>query len=168
VLVREVTEPEDEEAGRVVAAAYGALPGGHMTAVYTSELADVAGRSKEAEVLVAVDDTVIGCVTFVPGPASPWAELLEDGESAIRMLAVDPGFQGRGVGRALVQSCIERARRLGSRALVLHTTPWMTAAHHLYEHAGFVRIPGRDWTPEPGVPLLGFRLSLEGSSPEFD
>lgn len=149
-------------------AAYEALPGGHMSEEYAAELADVGRRAAGTEVLVALDDdgSVIGCVTFVADPSSPWAELAEDGEAAIRMLGVDPKAQGRGVGRALVDACVERARRLRRRAVLLHTTPWMTAAHRLYEKSGFVREPARDWQPTPAVPLLAFRLPLDqGDAP---
>jgi GNAT superfamily N-acetyltransferase len=142
-------------------AAYEALPGNHMTGGYAAELADVGRRAREAEVLVAVDDGLLGCVTFVPDASSPWAEMLEASESGIRMLAVLPAAQGRGVGRALVDACIVRARGLGHTALMLHTTPWMHAAHHVYEKAGFERQPERDWTPVPEVPLMAYRLSLD-------
>jgi ribosomal protein S18 acetylase RimI-like enzyme len=131
-----------------------------MTDGYALELVDVGRRAVEAEVLVAVDEVVLGCVTFVPGARSPWAEQLESDESAIRMLAVDPQAQGRGVGRALLEACVGRARQLGRGGLFLHSTPWMVAAHGLYHQAGFIRVPERDWTPVPDVPLLAFRLDL--------
>jgi ribosomal protein S18 acetylase RimI-like enzyme len=160
VEVREVRADEYEQAGTVVVAAYRALPGAHMSDDYARELADVERRASEAEVLVAVDDRLVGCVTFVPDATSPWAELIEDGEAAIRMLAVDPSAQGRGVGRALLGACLDRARRLGRAAVFLHSAPWMQAAHHLYAAAGFVRVPARDWAPRPEVPLLAFRREL--------
>jgi ribosomal protein S18 acetylase RimI-like enzyme len=168
--VRPVRPDEHEEAAQLVLAAYRALPGGHLAGDYSTELADVASRSREAEVLVAVrrseeqgPDEILGCVTLVPDASSPWAELLEEGEAGIRMLAVRPDVQGRGIGGSLVDACVARARALGRAALVLHTTPWMTAAHHLYEEAGFVRFPSRDWNPLPEVPLLAYRLVLDDS-----
>lgn len=103
---------------------------------------------------------VLGCVTYVPDHTCPWAEQVEEGEASIRMLGVDPAAQGRGVGAALVGACVERARSSGAVAVFLHSTPWMRAAHHLYDAAGFVRVPERDWTPAPEVPLLAFRLEL--------
>jgi ribosomal protein S18 acetylase RimI-like enzyme len=160
VEVREVRVDEYEQAGTVVVAAYRALPGAHMSDDYARELADVERRASEAEVLVAVDDRLVGCVTFVPDAASPWAELIQDGEAAIRMLGVDPCAQGRGVGRALLGACLGRARRLERVAVFLHSAPWMQAAHHLYAAAGFVRVPARDWAPRPEVPLLAFRRDL--------
>ncbi len=153
------------EAGRVVVAAYRALPGGHGNEEYEAKLADVAGRARGAEVLVAVEAAVLGCVTFVPDASSPWAELVGPDESSVRMLAVDPPAQGRGVGGALLRACVERAASLGRRGLFLHSAPWMTAAHALYGQFGFDRVPERDWYPLPDVPLLAFRLLLgEGST----
>jgi len=161
VLVRDVKPEEYTRAGEIVVAAYAALPGRHMSGGYAAELADVARRSGEAEVLVALEEDLLGCVTFVPDSSSPWAEALEPDEAAIRMLGVDPAAQGRGAGADLVDACIERARTLGRGAVFLHSTPWMTSAHRLYERAGFQRVPDRDWTPVPDVPLVAFLLDLD-------
>jgi GNAT superfamily N-acetyltransferase len=162
VEVRVIRPAEYGAAGAIVLAAYRALPGAHLSNGYARELADVERRAVEAEVLVAVDDGLLGCVTFVPDAASPWAEMLEGNEAAIRMLGVDPTVQKRGAGRALLNACLDRACGLGRDGLFLHSTPWMEAAHHLYAAAGFVRVPGRDWLPAPDVPLLAFRCDLSG------
>jgi len=139
-------------------AAYRALPSSHLSDEYAALLADVARRAAEAEVLVAIDGELVGCVTFVPDGSSPWAELLEESEAGIRMLAVLPIAQGRGIGRALLDACVSRARQLERGALLLHTTPWMSVAQHLYETASFERFPERDWSPVPEVTLLAYRL----------
>jgi GNAT superfamily N-acetyltransferase len=160
VEVRPIQPSEYEAAGALVLAAYEALPGQDI-GPYAQELVDVAARAATAEVLVAFDEgELAGCVTFVPDFSNPWAEGLCEGEAAIRMLGVDPDSQGRGAGRALVEACIDEARRLGRRALVLHSTTWMVTAHRLYLRLGFVRDPGRDWWPQPEVRLLAFRLNL--------
>jgi len=158
--IRAVRPDEYEAAGRVVLAAYQALPGDHMSGGYARELVDVARRAVEAEVLVAVDEAVLGCVTFVADDRSPWAEQLVAHESAIRMLAVDPAAQRRGVGQALLDACLQRAAQLGRSAVFLHSTPSMVAAHSLYLRTGFTRVPERDWFPLPEVPLWAFRLDL--------
>jgi hypothetical protein len=41
----------------------------------------------------------------------------------------------------------------------------MRAAHRLYERAGFVRMPERDWSPAPGTTLLAYGLAMNGSGP---
>jgi ribosomal protein S18 acetylase RimI-like enzyme len=166
VEVRLIHAGEFEAAGRLVVAAYEALEGSHMTGEYATELADVARRAQEADVFVAAEGSELqGCVTFVPDASNPWAEGLVDGEASIRMLAVDPEAQGKGAGRALLDACVHQAHALGRSAVFLHSTPWMTAAHHLYDRAGFIRVRDRDWLPIPEVPLLAFRLDLAETRP---
>ena len=76
------------------------------------------------------------------------------------MLAVAPWAQGRGVGRALVEACIGRARAEGRSAIAILTRPSMRAAHNLYETLGFERDKAADWEFEPGEWLWGYRLGL--------
>jgi GNAT superfamily N-acetyltransferase len=81
-------------------------------------------------------------------------------EAEVRALAVAPEAQGRGVGRALVQAVIDLAAEWSVERLVLHSQPTMLAAHHLYEQAGFVRVPARDVDPVPGLRLLAYAREL--------
>jgi ribosomal protein S18 acetylase RimI-like enzyme len=142
-------------------AAYGAVDADTLSDGYAAELADVGPRSEKATVLVAVEgDVVLGGVTYVSDATNPYAEQLGDGEAGIRMLAVDPDTQGRGVGRALLDACLALARSQGRQAVGLHSTTLMTVAHRLYQDVGFVRVPERDWSPESGVTLVAFRLVL--------
>lgn len=55
-----------------------------------------------------IDGRVVGCV----GLAVIWADLAE-----VRSLAVADGWQGRGIGRKLVEWCVDEARRLQIRRL---------------------------------------------------
>ena len=162
VVVRDARPEEYARLGELVVAAYRSLPEFDDPG-YEPELRDVASRAREAVVLVAVDavgDAPLGCVTYVPGPESPWAELIEPGEAGIRMLAVDPGARGRGAGTALTRACLERARAEGRAAVVLHSLVYMRAAQAIYTRLGFARQPDRDWAPVPGVHLLGFSRAV--------
>src|SRR5919204_4434661 len=140
VVVRPVRPEEYGAVGDVTVAAYGTIAGYAPGEGYEAELRDVAGRAESAEVLVAVDESgrVLGGVTFVGG-FGPLAEFETADESGMRMLAVAPAAQGRGVGRLLAEACVERARAAGRTRLVLHTTRAMTAAHRLYQGLGFAR-----------------------------
>lgn len=128
---------------------------------YLNVLRDVAGRAADGEVLVAVrDGAVLGGVTFA-APGSRLADIARQGEAEFRMLAVAAEARGQGVGEALVRACAERARALdGVTALVLSTQPAMRGAQRIYERLGFVRTPGRDWSPIPELNLLTYRLEL--------
>jgi GNAT superfamily N-acetyltransferase len=167
VEIRIVRPDEHERLGEITVVAYRAINPSHADGdldEYEAELRDVAGRSAGADVLVAVDGdgAVLGGVTYVPGPSSPWAEF-DDAEAAgIRMLAVAPESQGRGVGEALTRACIERAVVAGRTQILLHSTEWMTTAHRIYERLGFRRDPSLDWEVEGEFWLRGFRLRLDG------
>jgi GNAT superfamily N-acetyltransferase len=157
VVVRPVEPREYEAVGDVTVAAYASVDGFSPGARYEAELRDVAARVETAEVLVAVtpDGRVLGAVTFVPG-LGPLAEFEGADESGMRMLAVDPGAQGRGVGRLLAQACVERARVTDRSRLVLHTTGAMHAAHRLYQGLGFTRTPALDMRTGGGMLLEAY------------
>ncbi|MET8118708.1 GNAT family N-acetyltransferase [Micromonospora sp. NPDC005189] len=163
LLVRRAESVDFPAVARLTVAAYeadGQLKGEHG---YGAVLADVSTRAASGEVLVAVDEeteAVLGSVTFVL-PGTPFAELSGPGEAEFRMLAVDPGAQGRGVGAALAEACVGRAAGLGCAAVVICVRAGMAdSAHRLYQRLGFVRAPEKDWSPLAGVDLLGLRLDL--------
>jgi ribosomal protein S18 acetylase RimI-like enzyme len=159
LTVRDIHPTEIARLSEITLAAYEALD--IEVGSYRTVLADVAGRALRAEVLVALDgDRLLGGVTYVPDAHNPYAEFDDPDAAGMRMLAVDPAAQGRGVGAALVAACIRRARDRRCRRLVLHTTAAMTSAQRLYRRLGFARTPWRDNSPQPHVHLLGYELRL--------
>ena len=58
----------------------------------------------------------------------------------LRLLIVDPAARGLGLGKRLVEACIEFARAAGYRKLVLWTQSELAAARAIYEKAGFKRV----------------------------
>jgi len=135
---------------------------GLIDTAYEAELTDAGRRAREAELLVAVENGhVLGTVTWCP-PTSPWRELAtEQDQAEFRMLSVAAAGRRRGVGRALVTTCLERARAEHMREVLLSSLPQMTKAHALYREFGFVPAPELDHSPKPHVHLWAFRLTLD-------
>jgi ribosomal protein S18 acetylase RimI-like enzyme len=128
---------------------------------YVPTLADVASRSRLADLLVARNGAgrIVGSVALVL--SGEFGEILaSDEEAGFRMLSVDHAARGQGIGELLVRACVDRARAAGKARMVLSTDLRMTAAHRLYERLGFTRLPERDWSPIPGVDLLAYALDL--------
>jgi DNA-binding MarR family transcriptional regulator/N-acetylglutamate synthase-like GNAT family acetyltransferase len=78
------------------------------------------------------DGERLGCV-FVVQAGKATAKL--------RLLLVEPGARGTGLGRRLVEQCIAFARKKGYRKLVLWTHAHLTPARAIYRKAGFKRLP---------------------------
>ena len=163
LTVRRVEPAELAAVGELTVEAYMADGYGAAYGDYVYELRDAAGRDRDAEVWVAVtraDGKLVGNVTFCP-VGSPYREVAVDAtEAEFRMLAVATSARRRGVARLLTQHCLDRARELGQRRLVMCSDWRMAAAHSLYTGMGFRRLPERDWSPKPGVDLLAFAIDL--------
>jgi ribosomal protein S18 acetylase RimI-like enzyme len=164
--IREVRPEEFGEAGQITALAYSEFAreprGWDSWSEYLEQIADIGGRAQRTLVLGAFEEgRVLGTVTLelddVIGDDD--AEL-PAGTSVIRMLGVDPARRGQGIGLALVEACIDRARRAGKSVITLRTTSHMIAAQRLYTAAGFEREPQRDLRFEDGLVLMSFRLEL--------
>ena len=168
VQVRHAREEEVDEIGALTVEVFG--QDGLVSEEYLTVLADARSRwdADATTILVALDGgtdglpgaELLGSVVYA-APGSPWRNLGEgDGEAEFRMLGVRESARGRGVGEALVQACIDRAKSEGLERLVLSTEPQMRAAHRLYERLGFVHATHRDWAPHPEVQLVAYQLDL--------
>jgi ribosomal protein S18 acetylase RimI-like enzyme len=167
--IRRVQPDERETLGRITVEAYRDLERVASLGPYENALRDVTGRDLDSEVYVALDDdgAIVGGVTYVPDAERSMSEFDDDEAGGIRMLAVDPTRQGRGVGRSLVETCLARAREHDRRRVILHSTPIMVTAQALYQKLGFLPAPELDvWfsgepysTSEP-LHLVAFVLTL--------
>lgn len=170
LIIRDLADDEAAALGRLAVAAYAGLegfPGPAEQPGYYAMLADIGrfARKPDARVLVArtMAGELAGGVVYFGDMAqygSQGSATQLRNASGIRLLAVDPAFRGRGVGRALTNACIELARRMQHAQVILHTTQAMTAAWALYERMGFERYPAIDFMQE-ALPVYGFRLPLD-------
>ena len=151
-----VARPDEYTAiGQLTALAYADVLANGDDDEYRSVLLDAAGRAAAAELLVAVsgDNAPLGTVT-VGRPGTPLAEIAHDQEVEVRMLAVAPGFERKGIGRSLMRHVHNVASAEGFAGLVLSVISTNTAAGEFYLSLGYRRSPERDWHPVPDTDLL--------------
>jgi ribosomal protein S18 acetylase RimI-like enzyme len=162
VKVREARPDELAEAGEVTALAYREYvrPGETAWEEYLEHLADARGRATVATVLVAVEDgRVLGTASLELGERIDDDDPpLEPDEAHVRMLGVHPDARRRGVARALMDACFDRARSAGRTRMTLATTHRMRIAQRMYEGMGFRRGPDRAF-PD-GFVLLTYERAI--------
>jgi GNAT superfamily N-acetyltransferase len=126
-------------------AVYRGTPGDWIVDPYLADLAKVRGRFGIAETYVALDGgRVAGSVAFYRDVALEGWSNLPAGWAGFRALVVHPDARGRGLGRLLIERCIERTSEVGVPTLGIHTVALLADAVHLYERLGFVRCPEFD------------------------
>ncbi|MEF2278218.1 GNAT family N-acetyltransferase [Deinococcus sp. YIM 134068] len=95
---------------------------------------DPAILSGEGCVLLAVeeDGALLSCGAL---------KRIEPDAAEVKRMYTVPEARGRGLGRQILAALIERGREQGYARLVLETGDLQAEAIHLYESAGFGRIP---------------------------
>lgn len=100
----------------------------------------------DSELLSKPEETILdkgGCVYFAiaNGGAIGTGSVIPLGDDVYELgkMAVTPKYQGRGIGRRLVEYAIEWSSVAGGRELVLYTSSVLEGAISLYRKVGFAR-----------------------------
>ena len=80
---------------------------------------------------------VVGCVAMVPKSADGNSDL----EFELAKMAVQPDHQGQGIGRLLLEQCVQYARQRGATRVLLTTNDILKPALRVYHKAGFEDLP---------------------------
>jgi GNAT superfamily N-acetyltransferase len=155
--VREVTLSAYQEYGTV-------LPAAHWQEYRQGILATLASPQPAEQIVAEQNGAIVGAVLLYPAGTIlqlPNGDTIRFDWPEVRLLAVAPAARGQGIGAALMQACIERARQAKSAILTLHTTDMMQTAMRMYKRMGFERAPELDFRPAEDVLVKGYRLDLE-------
>jgi ribosomal protein S18 acetylase RimI-like enzyme len=91
---------------------------------------------KIAKCFVCLDnDKIVGTAYIIPS-GNP-TDLFKSEWSYIRMVGVNPNYQGQGIAKILTKMCIDIAKQNNEKTIALHTSEFMDAARHIYENLGF-------------------------------
>jgi putative acetyltransferase len=100
--------------------------------------------------LMAVERSAsIGCVAMRP---------IDRSICEMKLLFVKPAHRGKGVGRQLMESIVDEAKKAGYLSMRLDAIPTMHEAIRLCQSIGFHEIEPTCWNPIPGA--LYFEMDL--------
>ena len=120
---------------------------------FEQELKDLPGKyaPPDGRLLLATEnDDLAGCIAL---------RKLEPGVCEMKRLFVRPGFRSHGLGRVLVETIIDEARKLGYTHMRLDTLPGlMDKAIALYRSFGFVEIGPYYENPVAGAKFMELEL----------
>lgn len=85
---------------------------------------------------VCLDQGLIVGMAYLVPHGNPW-DIFKAEWCYIRMVGVNPAYQGSGIAKELTKRCIAFAKETGERTIALHTSEFMHAARHIYESLGF-------------------------------
>lgn len=119
---------------------------------------NMANLAESANIFVAESNgNIVGGVALVPPNDNPNSHF-DNTWAAIRMLVVSPQCQGKGVGKALTEACLQSAKQSDIKTIGLHTSPIMEVALAMYKRMGFEWFKSID--PIFGVEYGVYKLEL--------
>ncbi len=144
-------------------AEYAAILGENYHLYEDSIVATLADIGAASQIVAEQDGRLVGAaLLYPPGTAFEPAEGMAAPEwPEVRLVAVLPSARGHGIGKALVQECLRRARQDGCTGLALHTTDMMPVAMGMYERLGFFRTPEFDFFPAPNFQVKAYRFDFK-------
>jgi GNAT superfamily N-acetyltransferase len=168
-IIRNAYENEFPEIGQLMVLVYSQLegfPSQKEQPAYYEMLAKVGELTKKpgTEILVAFsrEGKIAGAVVYFSDMryyGSGGIATQEKNASGFRLLAVDPEFRGKGIGKLLTLECISISKKKDIPQLIIHTTRAMQTAWHMYEKLGFKRSVDLDFM-QGELAVFGFRLKL--------
>ncbi|MBV1775373.1 GNAT family N-acetyltransferase [Burkholderiaceae bacterium DAT-1] len=104
---------------------------------FRTRIGNMAGLADTGEIIIAeVEGVIVGAVAYIGAHAAKPAFFRPEWP-IMRMLVVSPAARGQGIGRALAEACLARARRDGATMFALHTSELMQIALPMYLRMGF-------------------------------
>lgn len=168
--IRNAKKSEFEGVGNLLVQVYSALEGFpkiQEQPEYYDMLKDVGNltANPDIELIVAVSERqeIGGAVVYyndIKDYGSGGTATKQKNSCGFRLLGVDAKMRGLGLGKKLVEFCIDKGKKSTSQTMIIHTTDAMQLAWKMYERLGFERAHDLDFM-QGKLAVFGFRLPLK-------
>lgn len=168
IKVQIATENDFQKVGQLMVDVYAKLDGfatPEEQPVYYDMLANIGdfAQKDSVDILIATNKgEILGAVVYINDLSEYGANIdlsNEKDSAAFRLLAVSTQARGLGIGKLLTNACLEKAKLIGLKQMIIHTTDSMKVAWGMYEKMGFIRSEDLDFL-QSGMSVYGFRKSL--------
>lgn len=100
----------------------------------TDHLSDLFTVDKSKYFVAVKDNVILGGAGIFPTAGLP------EGVSELVKMYLVPEARGLGIGKRLINECIEYAKSLGNHTIYIETLPELSTAVNVYNHLGFRRL----------------------------
>lgn len=138
ITIRPIEQKDNSKIGRLIKEVLTEFkankPGTAFFDESTDHLSTVFVHQNTAYWIVELDNELVGGAGIFPTEGLPTdtCELVK--------LYLHPGARGKGIGKLLIQTCLEKAKSLGFKDVYLESMPELNNAVSLYEKSGFERL----------------------------
>lgn len=140
IVIREICEKDDEQIAKVIRTVLVDLGVPKVGTAYADVSLDTMTKaySKEKSVYFVVDDNgkIIGGAGIAP------LDNFEGNVCELQKMYFLPEARGKGLGSAMMERCLTKAKEFGFELCYLETMPYMTEAKKLYAKVGFESLNG--------------------------
>lgn len=140
IVIREICEEDDEQIAKVIRSVLVDLGVPKVGTAYADVSLDAMKKtySKKKSAYFVVDDNgkIIG------GAGIAQLDNFEGNVCELQKMYFLPEARGKGLGSAMMERCLTKAKELGFEQCYLETMPYMTEAKKLYAKVGFESLDG--------------------------
>ncbi|MGH2565554.1 MAG: GNAT family N-acetyltransferase [Ginsengibacter sp.] len=139
IIIRKIIEGDNAKLAHIIRSSLEDFNAVKQNTVYfdksTDHLYEVFQAVKSSYFVVTIDDEVIAGAGIFPteGLPSDTCELVK--------MYVSSVARGKGLGKLLLQQCIDEAKKYGFTKMYIETMPELTYAIDMYKKNGFTFIP---------------------------
>jgi putative acetyltransferase len=140
VQIRKIVETDNAALAKIIRSTLAEFGANHPGTVYydetTDHLFEVFLQPRSFYFIATIDDAMVGGGGIYPTPGLP-----ENTCELVKMYLL-PQARGKGIGRMIIEKCLDKAAESGYKNVYLETMPELEKAMSVYEKFGFEYLKG--------------------------